>query len=104
MFDPITVLTALAWLVIILNVADAVTTYMALQQKGTAEGNPIMKFFMGRLGLIGTLILTKGVVICALTWLTLNNMLIPIWIIGPLAAFYTWVVINNSRIIWKNRA
>ena len=104
MFEPIFVLTCLTWVVIVLNVLDAITTYLALTKQGTAEGNPFMKFLMDKFGVVGALLISKVPIIGALVWLVLNEVLMPIWIIGPLAVFYVWVVFNNSKFIWGSKS
>lgn len=98
MFDVIVVLTSLSWVLIILNVADAITTYIALSKDGVTEGNPIIKYLIDRIGVIGALLLAKGSVVVFLLVITLNGTVMPIWLVGPLVVFYIWVVINNIKI------
>ncbi|WP_442867566.1 DUF5658 family protein [Castellaniella sp. S9] len=67
--------------------ADAVLTTLTLN-RGGRELNPIMRWAMGRIGVVPTLFATK-VVICAAIFLVLPWMWT--WVMFLLCLWYVWV-------------
>lgn len=88
-------------ILLFLNILDAITTYTALKIPGLAEGNPIMKFLMSKLGIIGALIVSKGIVFSVFLYLLIDNITVSYFITIPLIIFYIVVVINNYNLIKK---
>lgn len=88
-------------ILLFLNILDAITTYTALKIPGLAEGNPIMKFLMSKLGIIGALIASKGIVFAMFLYFLIANINITYFITIPLIIFYIVVVINNIKLIKK---
>ena len=83
-------------LVLILQVLDIITTMVALQREGLAEGNPYIKKLMDKIGVIPALLLIKGAFIAFLLW---AYPLVPEPVLWMLAAFYVWVIYNNVKLI-----
>lgn len=93
-------LIALALLLIALNIADAVTTYIALKRIANAvEGNPVLRFLMDKLGLMGALI-AKMVVVIGATYVAYDYG--QHWPFVVLCALYAFIVYNNLKIIRSN--
>lgn len=93
-------LLALAVILIALNIADAVTTYIALKRIANAvEANPVMGFLMDKFGLIGALI-AKMAVVLGVTYAAYDYG--QPWLFGVLCALYIFIVYNNVKIIRRN--
>ena len=88
-------------ILLFLNILDAITTYKALTIPGLAEGNPIMKFLMNKLGIIGALLVAKGIVFSMFLYFLIANITITYFITLPVIVFYIFVVINNIKLIKK---
>ena len=87
----------LLWALLALNGLDAISTYLAIKQYGGREANPIVKWLMDRLGLIGGILAIK---VAALSPLFLIPF--PDWLLGVLIGWYLFVAVNNvSHIIQK---
>jgi len=86
-------------LFVILQIADAVTTYVALQ-KSAEESNPIMRGMIKRFGKFFGLAIPKAVVAafigCALYFY--DSALIKFAMAG-VCALYVAIAINNIRVI-----
>lgn len=90
-------LLALAAALIALNIADAVTTYIALKRIPNAiEANPVMAFLMSKLGLVGALV-AKMVVAVGATYAAYDYG--QPWLFGVLCAMYVFIVYNNVKVI-----
>lgn len=85
------------YLLIALQVADIVTTIIALRGKAT-ESNPVLKKLMDAIGVVPALLLMKGVAIAF--FLYVQNA-VPVGILWVLCAFYIWVIVNNVKVIRK---
>ena len=78
-----------------LQIADGITTYSAIRRKKGREQNPIVNWFIERLGLFPGLFLVKGVGVVMALWL---------WMAGSLPAmllltvFYAYIVHKNYGI------
>lgn len=93
-------LIALAAILVALNLADAVTTYLALKRIANAvEANPVMGFLMDKLGLVGALVAKMAVVLGA-TYAAYDYG--QAWLFGVLCALYVFIVYNNVKIIRSN--
>lgn len=93
-------LIALALLLTALNIADAVTTYIALKRIANAvEGNPVLRFLMDKLGLMGALI-AKMVVVIGATYVAYDYG--QYWPFIVLSVLYALIVYNNLKIIRSN--
>jgi hypothetical protein len=87
------------YLLIALQVADIVTTVIALQ--GPAhESNPILKKIMDRIGVVPTLLIVKGGFIAFLWY---YQATLPVEVLGMLCVFYAWIVVNNIQTIKKGK-
>jgi len=85
------------YLLILLQVADIITTLIAFQ--GPAhEGNKFLKPIMDQIGVVPTLLLTKGGFI-AFLWA--YQALLPVPVIVGLCGFYVWIVWGNVQTIRK---
>lgn len=88
-------MTALLAILILLQIADGLTTYAIIKRGGT-ERNPAVRWVMAKLGMIPALIAVKAWAVGLLFVL----YLIPNGIYGmiPLALLYGWVIWNNVRV------
>ena len=87
------------WLIcclIALQVVDGVTTVVALSRPGAREGNGVMAAIMRRIGVVPTMLLTKGAV-SVLVWM--YGALVGHWALAILIAVYAVVGVNNVRVI-----
>lgn len=85
------------YILIALQVADIVTTIIAL--RGPAhEANPILKKMMDLIGVVPALLLIKGAFI---TFLWQYQALLPVELLWALCAFYVWIVLGNVQTIRK---
>lgn len=88
------------YLLIALQVADIITTIIAL--RGPAhEANPIVAWFIAKIGLVPGLIVTKGLAI-AFFWYFQAQ--IPEVVFMLLCAFYVYIIYHNVQTIQKGRA
>ena len=90
----------LAYLLMALQVADGLTTYLALK-KGAAEGNPVMRKLFEKVGMVPALIITKGALMCA-AWYWRDA--IGLLGLGLLCAWYLVVAVNNVRVMRRQGA
>jgi len=81
---------------IALNIADIVSTYFAVEEKGMKELNPIARFMMDRFGTIGGLSAIKLPVVVAMLYLP-----VPIWLLWASCFLYVLVIINNVYQLWR---
>ncbi len=88
----------LIYVLIALQVLDAVTTIIALR-KGATESNKLLNKIFAKIGVLPGLLITKLAVACFLLYFReiFQN---PITLVIPLVA-YTWVVFNNFKVIKK---
>jgi hypothetical protein len=85
-------------LFIALQVGDALTTVWAIKTGRGKEANPIMDWWMGRMGTIHALVQAK---VALLLVALLAVALCPgpaFWILLALSAFYAVVIFRNYRI------
>jgi len=82
-----------------LQVADAVTTTLALRS-GAVEKNPIIRHIMGQIGIVPALALKVALVsagaIAAAVYYPTQALVI---VFGLLIAVYLYIVVNNARLI-----
>lgn len=78
-----------------LQIADAVTTTMALD-RGGFEMNPILRWLFEWIGLNATFLITKGVGL-VLLFMYGHMLHIAAWLV--LIAVYVWVVHNNVKTV-----
>jgi len=86
------------YLLIILQLVDAVSTIILLQRPGFAEGNKLLKKLFDKFGIVFTLLVIKGGFIA---WVLYFQDQLPVEIIGILCAGYVWVVYNNIKLLLK---
>lgn len=86
------------YLLIALQVADLVTTVLALRGKAV-KSNPIVKKVMDLIGVVPALLLLKGIVIALFIYYQDSLQVEIVWI---LCLVYVAVVINNIQVIRKN--
>lgn len=87
------------YLLLLLQVADAVSTILCLKNPRLQESNQLLKELFNKLGIVSTLVLIKGgyAVIC---WLAVPYAApSAVWII---IAAYVWVVFNNIKLLLDN--
>lgn len=85
----------LLWgLLVALNLADVVST-MKVLKAGGKELNPVMRFFMTKLGNLPGLLAPKAVILTAAYWAFVpSNM----WaVLGALCLLYVFVVAHNVK-------
>lgn len=82
-------------LAIALQIGDGVTTCFALQKQGVRERNPIVRWLLGKFGIVGGLALAKsfGVVVCLAAYGYGGPF--AVYALGFIVFLYTAVVINN---------
>ena len=87
------------YLLILLQVADIITTIIAL--RGPAhESNPILKKIMDRIGVVPALLLVKGGFIAFLWY---YQAMLPEPLLWLLCAGYVWIVAHNIFTIKKGK-
>ena len=84
---------------VVLQLLDIYTTSVALK-KGAVESNPILDELFHVTSVLPALIIVKGILIY-LTYNILDTEYISPVLVG-LIALYTWVVVNNIKVI-KNQ-
>jgi len=87
-------LVLLAWLVT-LQIADIVTTKVALALSGNWEMNPVMAWAMANLGTLGWV--APKVALVALAAFALRRM--PRWPLAVAVSLYAMIVVNNLYVI-----
>ena len=85
-------------LLVILQLLDVATTWYALEKAGLAEGNPVARWFIEKLGLIPGLLALKGS-LGAVLWATDPTDLVLIF--GCI--LYVGVVGNNAYLIYRSK-
>lgn len=75
-----------------LSIADGITTYRALNRKGTREANPVLRVLFDKFGIVQTLVATKGAAIAAV-WYTMGPY--SLWVLAGVNAFYALVSYRN---------
>lgn len=86
---------ALAVLLATLQIFDYVSTVKALESGKGVEANPLVKWFMDKMGVRQGLAVLKGVGIAAAFYLYSIQSVIGL---GVLIALYGYIVVNNFRI------
>lgn len=82
----------------ILIVLDGYTTYKCLQLPTNKEGNPVLKFFIDKMGLIPTLIFTRLIVVGLLGYcLWQYNVLYLTYALAVLCVLFAGVQANNFK-------
>ena len=89
-------LDVLLLLVIALQVADIVTTYLIIQ-RGGRELNPLIAAAMAKIGVLPALLVTKGALIALMV--SVNHVEGMIYVFAFLAALYAFVISNNLRVL-----
>ena len=84
----------LFYILLALQLADIFTTAYLLSQPGYYETNRILAEAMDRFGLIPTLIISKGLVMAAITYFL---PIIPVWFLVVFIVIYLGVFWNNIR-------
>ena len=83
-------------LVITLQLADILSTYLVISKGVGQEANPVLIPLFKALGALPALLLVKGAVIAALLYLRAD---LPVELLGLIAAGYAWVVWHNFGIL-----
>ncbi len=98
-------LMALSLVVILLNVADNYTTFMFIHatqgQYIVVEGNPVMRFLIGTLGLKGAVVLEMAALTFIATYIATTNLLarkVRFWTLVVLGLLPLWAVFNNIQV------
>lgn len=87
--------------VIVLQLADIVTTYVGLKSRKAIESNGFLARLMARVGVLPALMIIKGVFI---GWLLYFSPLLPVWALGVICAGYCVVIFNNVLVLQKGAA
>lgn len=88
----------LIYILIALQVLDAVSTVIALDGGGH-EVNPILKKIMDKIGVIPALVLVKG---AAIAFFWYYQELLPDPLVLLLCLGYVWILYNNIQVIREN--
>ena len=81
-------------LYVVLQVADAAITAVAMKLPGAREANPILAKLFAKFGVVPTLVVVKvGVVL--LLWAYLD--VVPMWAVAALNTLYIYAVIRNIK-------
>ena len=83
-----------AGIFILLNLLDAITTYIVMSQKGGKELNPILRWPMRKIGMVPALVI-KMVLACGLAYFTLPYA----WVLVTMSVLFALVVVNNINVI-----
>jgi len=84
--------------ILILNIVDIYTTYQAISNSNAKELNPIVRFFIDKLGLVFGLLLTKAIFIA---FIIAVYQYLPIYALIGINILYIAIIINNLIIIKK---
>lgn len=79
---------------------DFLTTAMGLRNPKVVEGNPVLASIMRRVGAIPALAICKLATSLAGVYLAYFG---PLWLLAVLCGLYAFVVLNNLRVIWRER-
>ena len=92
-------------LLIVLNGLDAYTTIKVISEGRGREANPVMRFLIDKLGVYAALIGTKVIILGWMIWHinTYNIYGSSIYMLAGIDAVYLYVVINNFKILNRNR-
>lgn len=82
-------------ILIALQIADIATTYLALTRAGAREANPVVAWFIARLGLLPGLIIAKIVLVVPV--IALGAKMPAVLISG--IALYAAVIVNNLIVV-----
>lgn len=84
---------------ILLQIADGVSTYLALKRPDLRETNGLLAAIFNSIGILPGLVLVKGfgVAICVIAYLFAGEY--AIWVLLAMAAGYAWIVANNIRLL-----
>lgn len=83
-------------LVILLQVADIVTTYLCLRDKKGTEANRLLAPLFDRFGVFPTLLIVKLIYI---GWVIYFAPQTHVNLLALIAFFYCWVIFNNVRVL-----
>ena len=86
------------YLLLVLQVLDALTTLYVLRKGTGVESNPIARKLMEVFGREGAVLLVKAALAGAIWTFRAST---PAWAFAMLCAVYLYVVVNNTRIALK---
>jgi hypothetical protein len=89
-------------LLVILQVLDVVSTAKALKNPKLAEGNPVVSFFIKKLGVTGGLVAIKLLAAGAVTWALITypfGSSADLVVLVVLNVVYVYIVVNNFRLL-----
>ena len=89
--------TILFLLFVLLQIWDALTTYMALYRGTGTEGNPVMAWLFQRIGVIPSFMLMKSIFVAGVFFILPHPSAHIALII--LCCVYAGIVINNMRVL-----
>ena len=83
---------------VVLQAADAVTTYKCITAGVGKEGNPVLEYAISKIGLLPSIIIYKSVVVAAFSgaWLLGNK---GIYLMLLVSAVYIYVIIENYKVM-----
>jgi len=88
----------LYYCVVALQLLDIATTWYLLGRKGYAEGNSLMRWVFGKVGVVAGLLVTKGVFIAALYFYQPH-----VYGMYALIALYAAVIGNNCYHVYRSK-
>jgi hypothetical protein len=83
---------------VILQLADLVTTYLINSRPGGRELNPVLAGLFRKVGLLPGLLIIKGAFVALLVWAA---PVLHIAVLGLICLGYCWVVWHNVQVLRK---
>ena len=97
-----TTVVFLLWVLGALQVADVWTTARALKNTELAEGNPVVAFFIKKLGVVGGLITIKVLMAGVAAWALKTyptSATADLVVLVVLNVVYVYIAVNNFRLL-----
>lgn len=83
------------------QVGDIVSTYLVISRGKGYEANPVMRWLIGKIGLLPGLIAPKLVAMGLFIWMAADGRFGIEYVLVPATLVYAWVVRNNFKIAVK---
>jgi hypothetical protein len=90
--------TYLLIFLVILQLADIVTTWLIVSRPGGRELNPVLAALFRAVGLLPGLLIVKGAFVALMIWVT---PFLPPAVLALICAGYCWVVWHNLQVLRK---
>lgn len=92
------ILIVLAAILVVLQIVDGVTTYIALGN-GDSEANPRAVWLFNKFGVLPTIVVSKLFISVVVVLLALTGSVIGYFVLLPLIVLYAYVAINNLDVV-----